>query len=748
MLFIFVAFSLGSITFNEESKVFRLNTVKSSYQILIGTLNYLIHLYYGKRIDDDALQMNYLYTRSGDAFPYEIGYSGFQFSLNSALQEYPSYGTGDFRNPAFSAYNSNGTSSVVLKYKTHSIQKNIKKPSIPGLPHSTDNNIDLLDIELEDSLNKLSVHLFYAVFEDQDIITRWASITNQNDINSKNDITITRAMSACLEFHEAKFDLVTLSGAYNAERYIDRKPLSRGRVAFDSLRGTSSHQQNPVIMVADKNADETTGNVYSATLVYSGNFALEVEVDQSDHTRINVGINPNQFRYLLQPNETFYTPEVIIAYSDNGFGDISRKMHKFVVNNIMQSPWKNRKKPILINSWEAAYFNFDDDQLIDMAKDASKLGIELFVLDDGWFGHRDSDNSSLGDWYVNTNKIKKGMGNLAKEINNLGMMFGLWFEPEMISEDSDLFRAHPEFAMRIPGRDPLLQRNQLMLDFSNPDVVDNIYKQMIDILDNANISYVKWDMNRHLTDIFTFTLPSDRQGEIFHRYVLNVYSLLDRLLTRYPDLLIEGCSSGGGRFDLGLLYYSPQYWTSDDTDPIERVKIQYGTSMIYPVSSMGAHVSVSPNHQTGRSTPFETRAVVAMSGTFGYELDTRHLSEDDRNKVLQQNEKFNKYYDLIQYGDLYRLLSPFDNHYFCAWMFVSEDKSRALLNIVEIMTRVDQTYIVLKLDGLDPLKYYIINDLYKDQVFSGASLINAGIIISTCRDDYNSFQYEINEVKQ
>lgn len=747
MLFIFVGFSLASITFNDESKVFHLTTTKSSYQILIGTLNYLIHLYYGKRLEDEALQMNHIYTRSGDALPYEIGYSGFQFSLNSALQEYPSYGTGDFRNPSFSAYNSNGTSSVVLKYKTHTIQNNIKKPSIPGLPHSTSDNVDILDIELEDDLNKLSVHLFYAVFEDQDIITRWTTITNQNTDDSQNDITITRAMSSCLEFHESNYDLVTLSGAYNSERYVDRKPLSRGRITYDSVRGTSSHQQNPVIMISDHNADERTGTVISSTLVYSGNFALEVEVDQSYHTRINVGINPTQFRYLIKPNETFYTPEVIIAYSDNGFGEISRKMHKFVRKNIMQSEWKNRKKPILINSWEAAYFNFDDDQLIEMAKDASKLGIELFVLDDGWFGHRDNDNSSLGDWYVNTNKIKKGMPNLAKEINKAGMMFGLWFEPEMISEDSDLFRAHPEFAMRIPGRDPLLQRNQLILDFANKDVVDNIFDQMTAILDKANISYVKWDMNRHLTDIFSFSLPPDRQGEIFHRYVLNVYSLLQRLLDRYPDLLIEGCASGGGRFDLGLLYYSPQYWTSDDTDPIERVKIQYGTSFIYPVSSMGAHVSVSPNHQTGRSTPFETRSVVAMSGTFGYELDTRYLSEDDRNKVIKQNELFNKYYNLTQYGDLYRLLSPFDNHYFCAWMFVNDDKSRALLNVVEIMTRVDINYIVLKLDGLDPSKFYTINDLYKDQIFSGESLMSAGVIINTCRDDYNSFQYEIIEVK-
>ncbi|KAK8899592.1 hypothetical protein M9Y10_001908 [Tritrichomonas musculus] len=748
MLFLLVGLSLSSITFNESSKIFHLDTAKSSYQIIIGTLNYLVHLYYGKRVDDDLTQMNYLFSRNLDTFPYEIGYIGVQFSLDSALQEYPSFGTGDFRIPAFSAYNWNGTSSVILKYKTHTIQRNVKKPSIPGLPHATsDSNIDILDIELEDTFNQLSVHLFYAVFEEKDIITRWTSITNNNEVGSSKDITITRAMSACLDFHESKFDLLTLSGAYNSERYIDRKPLSRGRVTFDSVRGASSHQQNPVIMLSDKNADEKTGNVISASLVYSGNFAIEVEVDQSDQTRLNIGINPNQFRYIIHPNETFYTPEVILAFSDQGFGEISRKMHRFVRENIMQSEWKNKRKPILINSWEAAYFNFDDDKLIDMAKDASKLGIELFVLDDGWFGHRDNDNSSLGDWYVNRNKIKKGMGNLAKEINNLGMMFGLWFEPEMINEDSDLFRAHPEFAMRIPGRNPQLGRNQLVLDFTNPDVVDNIYKQMTDILDNANISYVKWDMNRQITDLFSFTLPPEQQGEIFHRYILNLYDLLDRLLNRYPHLLIEGCSSGGGRFDLGLLYYSPQYWTSDDTDPIERIKIQYGTSMIYPASSMGAHVSVSPNHQTGRSTPFETRAIVAMSGTFGYELDTRNLAEEDRNKVIEQNSYYNKYYDLVQFGDLYRLLSPFESHYFCAWMFVNEDKSRALLNVFKILTRVDITFIVLKLDGLNPSKIYTINGMYDGQCFSGASLMNAGIIISTSRDDYNSNQYEIVEVK-
>ncbi|KAK8894000.1 hypothetical protein M9Y10_022430 [Tritrichomonas musculus] len=748
MLFLLLELSLASICFNNETKVFHLKTKKSSYQILIGPLNYLIHLYYGESVDGDLNHMDHRFLRDFDGLPYEIGYSSISFSLDQALQEYPTYGTGDFRIPAFSAYNSNGTTSVVLKYKKHSIQEKVKKPLIPGLPHSTsENEADLLDIELVDDFNHLSVHLYYSVFEDRDIITRWTSITNNNDIKSNNIITLTRAMSACLEFHESNYDLITLYGAAVAERYVARNPLLRGRITIDSLRGASSHQHNPVALLVDKNTDEKSGNAIGVSLIYSGNFAIEAEVDQNEQTRLNIGINPKNFRFLVHPNETFYTPEVVMVFSDNGLGEISRKMHRFVKDNIMQSEWKNKKRPILINSWEAAYFTFDDDQLIEMAKDASKLGIEMFVLDDGWFGHRDNDNSSLGDWTVNRNKIKKGLGNLAKEVNNLGMMFGLWFEPEMISEDSDLFRSHPEFAMRIPGRDPVLGRRQLVLDFTNPDVVDNIYSQMTNILDSANISYIKWDMNRHITDLFTFTLSSEQQGEIFHRYILNVYGLLDRLRKRYPHLLIEGCSGGGGRFDLGMLYYSPQFWASDDTDPIERLKIQFGTSMIYPPNSMGAHVSVSPNHQTGRVTPFETRAIVAMSGTYGYELDTRKLSDEDRNNIIKQNAYFHKFYDLVAYGDFYRLLSPFDNHFFCAWMFVNDDKSKALLNVVKIMTRVDVPYIVLKLDGLDSSKLYSINGLYDGRSFYGSDLMKAGIIISSTQSDYTANQYEINEVK-
>lgn len=743
MLFFLISFAFSSITFNEESKVFTLNTEKSSYQILVDPLNYLVHLYYGARLNDEVKYLNHLFLRDFDGLPYEIGYTTMQYSLDQILQEYPTYGTGDFRIPAFSAYNKNGTSSVVLTYKNHSILTNAIKPEIPGLPHSTSEKADILDIELEDSFMQLTVHLHYSVFEEKDVITRYASFTNTD---KDNIITVTRAMSMNLDFHESKYDLITFYGGNLAERYIDRKSLVRGRITIDSIRGASSHEQNPSCILASKNADENTGETYGVSLVYSGNFAIEAEVDQSEHTRLLIGINPNQFRYLINPNDTFYTPEAILVYSPNGFGELSRKMHHFIYDNIMQSKWKNRQRPILVNSWEAAYFSFDDEKLLDMAKDASDLGIEMFVLDDGWFGHRDNDNSSLGDWYVDPRKIKIGMGNLTKQINQMGLAFGLWFEPEMISEDSDLYRSHPEYAMRIPGRNPILSRRQLVLDFTNDEVVDNLYNQMTNIHDNANITYVKWDMNRHITDLYSLNLPHEQQGEIFHRYILNVYKLLNRITSRYPDMLLETCSGGGGRFDLGMLYYSPQIWTSDDTDPIERLKIQFGTSFMYPMSSMGAHVSVSPNEQTGRKTPLNTRAIVAMSGTFGYELDTRKLEDEDRQAIKQHIKDYHEYHDLIANGELYRIMSPFDNHYFCIWMFVNNDKTKALLNVVKIMTRVDVSYVKVKLSGLDPEKKYQIDELYQDQAFTGMVLMNAGIIIPTSREDYTATRYVINEV--
>ena len=746
-IFLFLRFCFSLIEFNQEKQIFTLETATSKYQMQIGPLGYLVHLYYGNIFPGDADYLNVNHSRSFDPNPYEIGYIRRSFSLDSLFQEYPSFGTGDFRIPCLSGVSSKGVSSIVLKYKSHTIYRNIKKPDIPGLPHATSENVDVLDIELQDSLVNISVHLFYSVFEENDIITRWNTIKNESPVET---FTITKAMSTCLDFLDNDFDITTFFGKHLSERQPEKTPLRHGKIVVDSIRGASSHQQNPFLMLSKKNADEKTGIVYGVALVYSGNFAIEAEVDQVDQTRITIGINPNQFRFLLKPGETFNTPESVMVFSNNGFGNMSRKLHRFVVNNIIQSKWKNIERPVLINSWEAAYFNFDDVKLVQIATEAAKLGIYLFVLDDGWFGHRNSDNSSLGDWYVNVNKIKCGMANLAKQINDLGMSFGLWFEPEMISEDSDLYHAHPEFVLSIPGRKPLLSRKQWVLDFTNDKVIDNIFGQMKKILDESNITYIKWDMNRHLTDIYSLELPPEQQGEVFHRYVLGVYKLLDRITTNYPNILLEGCSGGGGRFDLGMLYYSPQYWTSDDTDPIERLKIQFGTSYLYPISTMGAHVSVSPNEQTSRKTSINTRAAVAMSGTFGYELDVTKLDDANKNDIIEQIKTYKKYYNIINHGDFYRLNSPFDpnkgDHY-CAWMFVNDNKTKALLNVVKILTRPTYSEIMIKLDGLDLDKYYVIPELYGYRNISGSALMKAGIIISNERKkDFKSFQFEINAV--
>ena len=742
MIFILFSFCFSGIRFNNETNVFSLDTDKSSYQFLIGPSNYLIHLYYGSKVLDDVDHLNVYFTQDFDPSPYELAKKISSFSLNELLQEYPTYGDGDFRVTCLAGYNSEGVMSLVLKYKSHRILRNTTKPEIPGLPHSKSDNVDILDIEMFDDLFNCTVHLFYSVFYERDVITRWATIKN----DSNETLTLIRAMSACLDFRDSDYDLTSFDGAPCRERQLNKSPLRSGKITIDSIRGASSHQHNPFTMISSKNADEKSGIVYGISLVYSGNFAVEAEVDQSDQTRITIGINPNQFRYIIQPEETFYTPEAVMVFSDNGYGEMSRKMHRFVKENIMQSKWKNKKRPVLINSWEAMYFDFDDKKLINLAIEASKLGIELFVLDDGWFGHRNFDNSSLGDWYVNLNKITCGMPELVRQINDIGMSFGLWFEPEMISEDSDLYRAHTEYAMKIQNRNPFLTRNQLVLDFTNSDVVDNIYNQMADILSNSNISYIKWDMNRHITDLYSLKLPPERKGEIFHRYILGVYDLLNRISSTFPNILIEGCSGGGGRFDLGMLYYSPQFWGSDDTDPIERLKIQFGTSFAYPISAIGSHVSVSPNEQTGRETPFNTRGVVAMSGTFGYELDVTKLNESDKEEIKAQIQNYHKFYDLINYGDFYRLASPYDSLYYCAWMFVNANKSHALLNIVKKLIRPNEPPSTIKLDGLDPNKQYIIHGLLENAPHSGGCLMNAGIFIPEVSGDFNAFQYEITAV--
>lgn len=742
LLFALARAIYSSIAYNETSRTFTLQTKTSTYQMYVGHLDYLIHLYYGARVTGTDLDhLVQLRDRDFDGNPYEDFNKSRIFSLDWVLQEYPTYGGGDYRTVCLELTNTDGTSSVDLRYKSHRILHDQPKPKIDGLPQVQSDSVDTLEITLIDRFSNVTVLLRYSVFEEYDAITRSATIENW----SPGPIYLTRALSASLELQDSDYDIITLDGNSQTEMRMTRSPLRSGKIIVDSIRGGTSHRHNSFVIIGSKGVDEDHGTAYGMTLLYSGNHVTEAEVDAALQTRVTMGINPRQFRWHLERNESFQTPEIVFTFSGNGLGELSRKQHRLFLNNLVRSSWKRKTRPILINNWEATYFNFDDDKLYSIAEEAKKLGIEMLVMDDGWFGHRDDDHSSLGDWWVNKNKIKRGLPQLVSDVNALGMAFGIWFEPEMISEDSDLYSAHPDWALIIPGRKPIVSRDQLVLDMTREDVRDYLFNAISDILSSANITYLKWDMNRHLTDLYSAFLPAERQGEIFHRYVLGLYELLERLTTAFPNLLLEGCSGGGGRFDAGMLYYAPQSWLSDDTDAVERLKIQFGASFAYPTSSFGSHVSVVPNHQVGRVTPLKTRGIVAMSGSFGYELDITKMSEEDKQLVPQQCADFHKYYDVIHYGDLYRLVSPYDNEYYCAWMFVSEDGSQALLNVVQIRARPIAPLVIIKLRGLDPDASYTITR-YAGRVFTGSALMNAGIGMEFANGDAVAWQYEIHRL--
>ena len=516
-----------------------------------------------------------------------------------------------------------------------------------------------------------------------------------------------------------------LSGAWSRERYVKNRILEQGITAIDSMRGNSSHEHNPFMVLKRPNAGETSGEVIGFSLIYSGNFRMQAEVDTHDVTRITVGINPDRFDWKLEPGEEFQTPEAVMVYSDQGLNKMSQTFHRLYAKRLARGYWRDRPRPILNNNWEATYFNFTEDRLVQIASKAKECGVELFVLDDGWFGQRNDDHAGLGDWVANPERLPNGIKGLSERIEAMGIKFGLWFEPEMTNKDSDLYRAHPDWILHTPGRNASHGRYQYVLDFSRKEVVEYIYEMMAKILSEAKVSYIKWDMNRSITECYSVALPADRQGEVFHRYILGVYDLYERLTSEFPEVLFESCSSGGGRFDPGMLYYAPQGWTSDDSDAIERLKIQYGTSLCYPISSMGSHVSVIPNHQVFRKTPLHTRANVAYFGTFGYELDLNSLKEEEIAEVKEQIVFMKKYRKLFQFGDFYRLKSPFEGNE-TIWMVVSEDKKTAIVGYYRTLNGVNQAYSRIKLQGLDPDMLYE-NILNKTENY-GDELMNFGLI--------------------
>ena len=749
-----------AIVADAKKGLFTLHTKRSTYQMKADSLGSLLHVYYGGRTDDS--DKSYAICMRGRGFsgnPYEMGKERGGYSLDTLPQEYSCYGTGDYRISALKIQNADGSFAASLRYKDYKISAG--KYSIPNLPavYAEEKAADTLEIILEDSVSKVEVHLLYGVLEENDIITRAVKIVNRGD----EGITLQKAASMNLDWMYGEYEWTVFHGGHIRERNMQRSKLDHGIHSIGSVRGTSSHHYNPFVIVNNENTDEEKGECYGVSFLYSGEFQMEAEKDQIDQTRLICGIHPDNFAWNLQPGEEFDTPEVMITYSAEGFGALSRNLHKTIRNNICRGEWKEKRRPVLINNWEATYFSFTGEKLVEIAKDAAELGIELFVLDDGWFGKRDDDNSGLGDWFPNEKKLGCTLKELAERIVKCGMQFGLWFEPEAVSEDSELYRKHPDWAVVIPGRRPDLSRNQLILDFSRTDVQDYIIGRMSAIFEETPITYVKWDFNRSICDKYSAALDVRSQGEFAHRYVLGLYRVLETLTVKYPHILFEGCSGCGGRFDAGMLYYTPQIWCSDNTDAIERLTIQYGTSFGYPVSTMGAHVSAVPNHQTGRTTPFSTRSCVAMAGTFGYELDVTKLAEEERDQVREQIGQFKKYYELIQHGEYYRLLPPSDGQ--CTvWETADPEGGEALISAVYHRVGSNSAPVLVKVRGLkDESRYQVrlemdgLPEKYREDVrrrlplcfregetVTGAALKQMGLVIPDPLEEFGAWQIHIS----
>ena len=649
--------------------------------------------------------------------------------------EYPTGGIGDYRESCLNIRNAAGNMGCELHYTGHEIYKG--KLGLQGLPASfaTEDEAETLEITLKDADLDLEVVLSYTAFEKENVITRSVRVQNQG----KEDLRIEKILSACLDMDNENFSMLSLHGTWARERHIQTGELHYGKQVLSSARGESSHQEHPFIALVTNGTEQENGKVYAMHFVYSGNFMAETELCQFDNLRMTMGINPEEFSWLLTPGEEFQAPEVVIVYSGNGLGAMTRSYHDFYRNHLIRSKFKYEKRPILINNWEATYFDFNTDKLLDIAREAKKCGIEMLVMDDGWFGKRNSDNCSLGDWKVNEEKITGGLKHLVDEVNKIGLQFGIWFEPEMISPDSDLYRAHPDWAIQIQGREATQSRNQYVLDFSRPEVRDYAYECVASVLRSANIAYVKWDMNRQLSDLGSSYLPKERQQELFHRYVLGVYELQERLVTEFPDLLLENCSGGGARFDPGMLYYSPQIWCSDNTDAVERLMIQEGSALIYPLSVIGAHVSDCPNHSVGRVTPFETRGHVALAGTFGYELDITKIPEEDRALIPEQTATYNKYRHLIQQGEYYRIASYRENHKYDCWALSSQDKKEVLVTYVQVLGVPNSHSRKVFLRGFDPKVTYRLEGT--EETYTGEMLMKGGFLMKDFWGDFKSRLY-------
>lgn len=717
------------IQYFEEERIFRLCTKNTMYLIgIVDEEGFIAHIYYGKNFSDYHL-LHLTRIEEAPFVPSKNDRDRLSF-LDTFPMEYSTQGIGDFRESSLMARTENGHRACTLSYQSHQILKG--KPHLKGLPATFGNEdtCETLEITCYDCILNLEVVLSYSVFHDVDAITRSVRLKNVGE----DSLYIEKVYSVCMDMDNDEFDMLTLHGSWARERHIQRRAIRLGKQSVGSIRGESSHQEHPFVAILSKNATQDIGEVYGFHFVYSGNFLAQVELNQFDSIRATLGIHPEGFTWKLNSGDEFVAPEVAMVYSEHGLGGMTRNYHDLYRKHLIRSTYKNKKRPILINNWEATYFDFNTEKLVAIAEEAVNLGIEMLVMDDGWFGKRNSDNCSLGDWVVNEEKIKGGLNQLVKQVNKKGLEFGIWFEPEMVSPDSDLYRAHPDWAIQIPNRVAGLCRNQYVLDVSRKEVRDYVFESVANILRSANIRYVKWDMNRQLSDLGSFALEKDEQGELYHRYVLGVYELQERLLKEFPYLLLENCSGGGARFDPGMLYYSPQIWCSDDTDAIERLAIQEGTALLYPLSTIGAHVSDCPNHTVGRVTPFETRGYVALAGTFGYELDVLRIPKEDKEMIPSQVAMYHKYNDLVREGDYYRIASYQENNEFDCWQVVSKDKKETLVTYIQVLRKPNYHSCKIKLKGLNETKWYYLEET--NERYYGSTLMHAGILVQNMWGDF------------
>lgn len=730
-----------NIQYEESGCIFKLDTAHTSYIIAVtDEENFIGHVYYGAKISDtNAVYL--MRTQEPPFVPSKNNRDRSSF-LDAFPMEYPGNGVGDYRESAVEVLDVRGHSAVQPFYTGHRIYAG--KPPVPGMPATFGTEKDCMTLELTaaDPVLKLKFTLFYSVFDDVDVITRSIRITNE----SGEDICLKKVLSMSVDMDCEDYRMLTLHGSWARERHMDYRDIGYGKQSVSSIRGESSHQEHPFLALVSEHATQEEGEVYGFHFIYSGNFLAQVEKNQFDSLRVVMGIHPQNFSWELKSGETFDAPEAVMTFSDRGITGMTHNLHDLYRNHLIRSPYKEKERPILINNWEATYFDFNTDKLLAIAREAKACGIEMLVMDDGWFGCRNDDNTSLGDWKVNEAKISGGLRYLVDEVNKIGLKFGIWFEPEMVSPDSELYQAHPDWAIAVPDRVPCRSRNQYVLDLSRREVVEYVYEAVASILRSANIEYVKWDMNRQLTDFGSVYLGSKNQGELCHRYMLAVYELQERLVREFPGLLLENCSGGGARFDPGMLYYSPQIWCSDDTDAVERLVIQEGTALIYPLSVIGAHVSDCPNHTVGRITPFETRGHVALAGTFGYELDITKIPEEDRKLIPEQTALYHKYNTLVRTGDYYRIASYAKNHRYDCYGVVAKDRSEALITYVQVLNRPNCHSTKIKIPGLNADRKYRMEGT--EQVYYGDTLKHAGLTIPNMQGDFQSVLIHLVEERE